>query len=796
MLFLIDHFLSKLITFRSHYNSFKSLPLPGKCLFMNIFIYLTPITYWILIILWVFILGFYLKRLRSKDVQGRLISILLIILAIDAFRTLFESFYFGAWYTALAGFLPKSVHTFLIRPEMVFIPKIFNVVAAILVIALVIFKWLPREESEKIAIKKLIDEKTKELKKSEQKYQDLYDNAPDMYVSVDAKTSLVIECNQTLAKKLGYTKNEIIGSPIFEMYHPDCLDRAKKEFQKFVSTGLVRDAQLALKTKDGNKVDVNLNATAVRDKQGNILCSRSAWRDITEHKKVEETKNKILESSIGGIYIYNLELGSNTYINRQYTVLTGYTLIELSSMSGPEFATLFHPDDQQGVFEHMRALEEDLPDSSSLQIDYRFKHASGEWRWFRSCDAVYGRDEGGKVLQFIGTFIDITDTKKLENEVIQSHKMEAIGTLAGGIAHDFNNILTSIIGFTELALDDAEKQTMMEDNLQEVYIAAKRAKELVAQILAFARQSEEKLKPVQVDLIVKEVLQFIRSSIPVTIEIESDIESESLVIASQTEVHQVLMNLCTNAAHAMESHGGTLRVSLKDIDPKQLSSKISDLSSDSYLELKVSDTGVGIPSHIIDSIFEPYFTTKGPGEGTGMGLAMIQGIIESYHGKIVVESSHNQGSTFIVYLPITKKIKPAPLYSSEPLPTGTESILLVDDEIAITKMGKRTLELMGYTVETRSNSIETLDLFSNNPDKFDVVITDMTMPNTTGDILASELIKIRPDIPVILCTGYSKNISDESVAEIGIKAIAYKPIVKADLAKTVRKVLDDAQKEG
>lgn len=762
---------------------------------MNIFTYLTPITYWILIVLWVFILFFYLQRLRAKEVQGRLLSVLLIILAIDAFRTLFESLYFGAWYSAVAGFLPKFVHTFLIRPEMVFIPKLLNVVAAILVIVLVIYKWLPREESEKIAIEKLINEKTKELQKSEQKYQDLYDNAPDMYVSVDAKTSLILECNQTLTTTLGYTKNDIIGRPIFEMYHPDSHTEAKKVFQKFVRTAKINDAELVLKTKDGRRVEVNLNATAVHDEQGNILYSHSAWRDITDRKKAEETQNRILEASIGGIYIHDIQLGVNTYINRQYTALTGYTLADVSSMNQDEFVTLFHPDDLQEVFEHMRAIEEDLPDNSNLQIDYRFKHATGEWRWFRSCDAVYERDENGKVLAFIGTFIDITENKKLENELLQSHKMEAIGTLAGGIAHDFNNILTSILGFTELALDDAEKQTMIEDNLQEVYTAAKRAKELVTQILAFARQSEEKLQPVQVDIIAKEVLQFIRSSIPTTIAIDSDIDSDSRIIANQTEVHQILMNLCTNAAHAMEKHGGTLFMSLKDVNSKEISTTITDLKPGSYLELRVSDTGRGIPPNIIGSIFEPYFTTKGPGEGTGMGLAMIQGIVDSYNGKIIVESSHDQGSTFTVYLPVTKKTKSGPLYNSAPLPPGTETILLVDDEITITKMGKRVLEQLGYTVEARNNSLEALELFGDKPSKFDLVITDMTMPHMTGDVLASELIKIKADIPVILCTGYSKNISDEVAAEIGIKSIAFKPIVKADLAKTVRKVLDEAQSE-
>lgn len=386
----------------------------------------------------------------------------------------------------------------------------------------------------------------------------------------------------------------------------------------------------------------------------------------------------------------------------------------------------------------------------------------------------------------------ISEKEKVQAQLIQSQKMESIGNLAGGIAHDFNNILSSIIGFTELALDDVEKDSIIEDNLQEVYTAGKRAKELVAQILAFARQSEEELKPIQVDVIVKEVLQFIRSSIPTTIEINKNIDSDSLIMGNQTQVHQIIMNLCTNAAYAMEDEGGSLNVSLKDIDIDRKVSKDLDLKPGNYIELIVTDAGTGIPSDIIDSIFEPYFTTKETGEGTGMGLAMVQGIVESYGGKIIVSSIIGEGATFKAYLPVTRKRKIQRQYEPERLPTGTERILIVDDEAPIAKMGAQGLERLGYQVTTRTNSIEALELFSSKPIEFDLVITDMTMPNMTGDILAAELMTIRPDIPVILCTGYSKKISNEMSAEIGIKAIANKPIVKADLAKTVRKVLDEA----
>jgi len=409
--------------------------------------------------------------------------------------------------------------------------------------------------------------------------------------------------------------------------------------------------------------------------------------------------------------------------------------------------------------------------------------------------------ENNEIEGFVVIARDISESKQAEKEkkaieaqLHHSQQLESIGNLAGGIAHDFNNILSSVIGYTELAIDDAEKGTPLEDNLQEVYTAGKRARDLVRQILAFARQSDEEIKPIQVATIVNEVLKFIRSSIPTSIEIKQNIESGSLIMGNATQVHQILMNLFTNAAHAMEGEGGILELSLKDVvmDSGVNREKL-DLKPGGYIEIKVSDTGVGIAPEIIGSIFDPYFTTKGPGKGTGMGLATVLGIVERYGGKISVDSKPGQGTLFTIYLPITKKHQEHRPYQSELLPKGKGRILFVDDEAPIAKMGAQVLERLGYTVSIRTSSLEALELFRSKPNDFDLVITDMTMPNMGGDELAAELMRIRSDIPVILCTGYSKKISDESAAQIGIKAFAYKPVVKADLAKIVRKVLDEVK---
>ena len=261
-----------------------------------------------------------------------------------------------------------------------------------------------------------------------------------------------------------------------------------------------------------------------------------------------------------------------------------------------------------------------------------------------------------------------------------------------------------------------------------------------------------------------------------------------------TQVHQILMNLLTNAAHAMEDGGGILELSLKDVDiDTNENREKQDLKPGNYIEIEVSDTGPGIAPDIIGSIFDPYFTTKGQGKGTGMGLALVHGIVESYGGKIFVKNKTDKGALFSVYLPVTKKRQGSHPYQSEVLPRGKERILFVDDEASIANMGGQILEQLGYSVTTRTSSIESLELFQAKPNDFDLVVTDMTMPNLTGDQLAVELMKIRRDIPVILCTGYSKKINDETASEIGIRAFAFKPVVKADLAKTVRKVLDDAK---
>ncbi len=407
---------------------------------------------------------------------------------------------------------------------------------------------------------------------------------------------------------------------------------------------------------------------------------------------------------------------------------------------------------------------------------------------------MYGSD--GKVIGVLGIARDITERKhsgeekeKLERRLQQAQKMEAIGTLAGGIAHDFNNILAIIIGYAELAQEDALPGTPLKKDLEQILTAANRAKELVKQILTFSRQSLTEIIPLQIQPLIKEGLKMLRSSIPTTISITEEIEPiGGTILADPTQIYQILMNLCTNGYQAMEETGGTLSVILKttfiDIN--------AHVPPGEYLELTVSDTGRGIGPDIITKIFDPYFTTKDPGQGTGMGLAIIHGIIQAYGGAITVESHLGKGSAFHAYFPVVEKDAYPQLKESETLPMGTERILFIDDEKLLAEMGKEMLERLGYHVTARHSSLEALTTFQNTPNEFDLIITDQTMPDMTGSDLARLMLQIRPDIPIILCTGYSNLIDEYSAKALGIKEFVLKPLTKETTAKVIRKALNGA----
>jgi signal transduction histidine kinase/ActR/RegA family two-component response regulator len=395
---------------------------------------------------------------------------------------------------------------------------------------------------------------------------------------------------------------------------------------------------------------------------------------------------------------------------------------------------------------------------------------------------------------------DITELKivkrkeeELEAKLRQAQKMEAVGALAGGIAHDFNNVLYPIIGYAELTLNEVPEGSRARRNLNGILKAANRAKDLVQQILAFSRQAEKERRPVRIESIVKEAGKLLRSSIPKNIEIRQVIEAGCRpVMADPVQIHQVVMNLCTNAYHAMREKGGVLEVSLteEEIGVDDLKADLG-LTPGTYLRLTVSDTGHGMDKALMSRIFDPYFTTKAPGEGTGMGLSVVHGIVKDHGGEVEVHSEPKKGTTFHVHLPIIDIGASEPeALSPEPIQRGSERILLVEDEELIIQMLEQTLEEIGYQVTSRTSSVEALKAFEARPDKFDLVITDMTMPNMTGAELAPRLLEIRPDVPIILCTGFNEMIDEKRAKAMGIREYVMKPIVRHDIARTIRKVLD------
>ncbi|MCU0588409.1 MAG: response regulator [Syntrophobacteraceae bacterium] len=386
------------------------------------------------------------------------------------------------------------------------------------------------------------------------------------------------------------------------------------------------------------------------------------------------------------------------------------------------------------------------------------------------------------------------ERSKLRQHLQRSQKMEGLGTLAGGIAHDFNNILGAMIGYAELALMAAPEDSRLGKNLQMVLTAGMRAKDLVRQILAFSRQSEEERRPIQITHTIKEVLNFMRASLPATMEIRTRINPDiGNILADPVQIHQVLMNLCTNAHHAMREKGGILEVELTSVSlGPDLVGAPPGLKPGPHVRVAVRDTGHGMDESTLSKIFDPYFTTKEKGVGTGLGLAVVHGIVQSHGGVVSVRSEPEKGSLFEVFFPVIQERTSLRGKSPEQIPTGSEHILLVDDDQLHMEVVKSMLEHLGYSVESSVSSVETLDLFKADPRRYDLVITDMTMPAMTGDKLARELMTVRPDIPILLCTGYSEEISEEDAKTLGIKAFVLKPVLMGQLARAIRGALGDS----
>lgn len=515
-------------------------------------------------------------------------------------------------------------------------------------------------------------------------------------------------------------------------------------------------------------------------------------REAQETLRESEEKYRQIFENIQDIY-YEVTLdGSIIEISPSVNTISGYTREELI---GSDLYDIYTESEPRAAFLNTLLERGTVNDHEINVLD---KNGS-----VRSCSlsAYVVRDDQGKPYKIVGLLRDISERIKADKErnqlqikLQQAQKMEAIGTLAGGIAHDFNNILGVIVGNAELAMFDLPEGSPGHNNLLEIREATLRARDLVNQILLFARQKEHRIARIQMETIAKESLKMLRASIPSTVQIRQEIrEGLPPVLADPSSIQQIIMNLCTNAAQSMDSEGGTLEVGLSathlDAPRDTLSGHIPE---GRYLELRVRDTGPGIAARNLGRIFDPFFTTKDVGEGTGLGLAVVHGIVEDRRGGITVETEEGRGTTFTVYLPASEEaFYEAEKEQERELPTGTEQVLFVDDEREITTVVKQMLEHQGYEVQTRTNGADALECFKQEPQRFDLVVTDMTMPGMRGDKLAEEILALRPDIPVILCTGYSKQISEEKARELGIRAFVMKPLTQHEFSRTVRRVLDE-----
>ncbi|MBF0528550.1 MAG: PAS domain S-box protein, partial [Deltaproteobacteria bacterium] len=597
----------------------------------------------------------------------------------------------------------------------------------------------------------------------------------------------------------GYRPDELVGQRHFYDLHPEERREMFKAaaFKVFELKGDFTNLVNPIQARDGHLIWVSTNGIPMLNSNGELLGYCGSDTDISERKRVEEDLldseerfRLTFKASPDAVNINRLEDGLYVDINEGFTILTGYTRADVSGKTSLDISIWHNQDDRKKLVDRLK----EHGYIENLEANFRRKNGSiGTALMSARVITLKG------IPHIISITRDISDRKlaeeekeKLQGKLVQAQKMEAIGTLAGGIAHDFNNILGAIMGYTQLAILESQKESPHKQYLEQIYQAGLRATDLVKHILSFSRQTEHQPVVVQVSSLIKEALKLIRASLPSTIEIRQHFTFiDSVVFADPTSIHQIVMNLCTNASHAMEEKGGILSVDLQEviIDQDYLCGDFK-LSPGSYVKLSVNDTGSGIKPEIMDRIFDPYFTTKDQEKGTGLGLAVIHGIVQSLKGAISVYSEPGKGTTFNVYLPIVEQITSTEVPTTEPFECGTERILFIDDEAVLADMGQRLLERLGYRVITKTSSLEALELFKAKPTDFDLVITDHTMPQMTGMELAKELLTVRPDIPIILCSGFSHQVSENNAVEIGIKKFIRKPLLVNTIAQAIREVLE------
>jgi PAS domain S-box-containing protein len=644
------------------------------------------------------------------------------------------------------------------------------------------------------------------LKESQQQLADIIDFLPDATFVIDDEGK-TIAWNRAMEEMMGVRAADVLGKgdyeyalPFYGERRPILIDlvfapckEVERKYSVLENSKGVLAGQVFIPSLKGRGAYIFATASALYDSNGNVVGAIESIRDITNQKvmeeaiaRAEEKYRDIFENSVTGLFQVTPD-GRFLSVNSAIAHTLGYDSTEELKSSVSDVSQIYV--DPRRRPELLRMIQEHGL-VRDFEVEFYRKDKSITWA---SLNVRLVRDKDGKTAYLEGTAVDITESKLIKAQLEEAQRMEAIGKLAGGIAHDFNNILAPIIGYSELSLDLAPQNGKLGNNLKQILLSANRAKDLVRQILTFSRKSSHEYKPVQVGIIAQEALKLLRPSLPSTIDIRQFLHPDavdSTTMADATQIHQVLMNLCTNAAHAMRPQGGTLSVTLEKVEiSSRARRKTPDVKPGPYLKLSVTDTGQGIDEDTKKRIFDPYFTTKGPDEGTGLGLAVVYGIVKNLSGSITVSSKPGKGSTFDVYLPRTATVPQPPPGASTPLLTGHGRILLVDDERLIVDMVKDMLETLGYEVVPKYSSQDALAAFTDGPESFDLIITDLTMPHMTGTGLAGEIFKVRADIPIVLCTGFGDHLDKSRMKSLGIRQILMKPLSLRDLAFAVSTVL-------
>ncbi len=630
----------------------------------------------------------------------------------------------------------------------------------------------------------------KALRDSEKQFRAFVENSVDGLLVTDAAGGQFVYANPAMCSLLGYTLQQMSRMTLADIVQKKDLTLVSNEFKDLAQGRKSLARAIPCRRRNGDTAYVDIAAKSF-EQDGRVFVV-GFFRNITDRLEVEAERQRLAEvvEHSPNIVIITDFRRRIVYVNPAFERITGYSGALILGQPANVLVHGQHPPRFiKNIWHTVR---------KGSQWTGRLTNRKKDGHLYRvEANIIPVLGQEGQIKNFVAVLRDVTQEERLAARLRQAQKMEAIGTLAGGIAHDFNNILTALLGFSELGQMSCDNDAKAREHFAAIYDSGQRAKELVAQILTFSRFSEENHKPIFLHAIVKEALKLLRSTLPTTIEFKTDICQENIyVMADATAIHQIMMNLCTNAAHAMEGRGGTLTVKLEQVT---LTSRESSLhcpvKAGPHLKLTVGDTGHGMTRDTLDHIFEPYFTTKKKGQGTGLGLSVVHGIVQSHGGMVNVSSEPGQGTTFEVYFPVAV-MKPKAVESGhKSIANGNEHILFVDDELMLVNLVRQMLTKLGYSVTAFTDSREALTEFSASPDSYDVVISDMTMPHMTGDALAKSIFEIRPDIPFILCTGYRNKIDQARITQLGIHTLLTKPFSMAGIAKSIRSSLDALGKE-